>query len=133
MLLNQMETCLIRPIVPSGFWGGVFTGVGVLQGLPKEHAPKIFARNFAFIYSYHVLKCPMEAISQRRSLLHNAIALGIMGYVGVMKQMVGIPFVDAHVLSYVRAVHPRMTPPIMGALVYGGIGGFLGALEGKPL
>ena len=129
MLLNQMETCLIRPIVPSGFWGGVFTGIDVLQGLPKERAPKIFARNFAFIYSYHALTCSMEVISQRRSLLNNAAAAGIIGYVGVMKEMIGIPFVDASFFMK----YPRMTPPIMGALVYGGIGGVLGALQGKPL
>ena len=127
MVLNQMEACIIKPIYPAGIYGGIFTGIDILQGLPKEHAPKMFARNFAFIYSYHVLQCPMEAIHQRKSLLHNFAAGGILGYVGVMKRIIGIPFVDS--LFFIR--YPQMTPPIMGALVYGAMGGAFGAIGGK--
>ena len=128
MLLNQMEACLIRPIFPAGFYGGIFTGIDILQGLPKEHAPKIFARNFGFIYAYNVLQCPMEAIHGRKSLIHNFMAGGILGYIAVVKNIAGIPFVDSS--FFIR--YPQMTPPIMGALVYGAMGGAFGALSGKP-
>ena len=129
MLLNQMEACLIRPIFPAGLYGGIFTGIDILQGLPKEHAPKIFARNFGVIYAYNVLQCPMEAIHGRKSLIHNFMAGGILGYVGVKKQMIGIPFVDA--LLFIR--YPQLSPPIVGALVYGAFGLALGAMGGKEL
>ena len=129
MLLNQMEACLIRPIFPAGLYGGIFTGIDILRGLPKEHAPKIFARNFGVIYAYNVLQCPMEAIHGRKSLIHNFMAGGILGYVGVKKQMIGIPFVDA--LLFIR--YPQLSPPIVGALVYGAFGLALGAMGGKEL
>ena len=128
MLLNQMEACLIRPIFPAGLYGGIFTGIDILRGLPKEHAPKIFARNFGVIYAYNVLQCPMEAIHGRKSLIHNFMAGGILGYTAVVKNIAGIPFVDSS--FFIR--YPQMTPPIMGALVYGAMGGAFGALSGKP-
>ena len=120
---------MIRPIFPCGMFGGILTGIDLLQGLPKEHAPKIFARNFAFIYAYNVLQCPMEAIHGRRSLIHNVVAGGILGYVGVMKQMIGIPFVDGAFFK----MYPKIRTSIMGALVYGAIGGVFGVIGGKKL
>ena len=98
-------------------------------GLPIKHAPKAFVRNFAFINAYNVLQCPMEAIHGRRSLIHNVVAGGILGYVGVVKQIIGIPFVDGAFFK----MYPKITPPIMGALVYGAIGGIFGVIGGKKL
>ena len=56
------------------------------------------------------------------------ISGGILGYIAVVKNIAGIPFVDSS--FFIR--YPQMTPPIMGALVYGAMGGAFGALGGKP-
>jgi hypothetical protein len=121
-------TCLIKPVVPCGFWGGVFTGISVYQGLPKQQAFHHFSRNFSFLYIYHALQCPLEAISGKRSCVHNALAGGILGYFGVSKRLIGIPFVrQPFFIQY-----PQLKPPIIGSLVYGTLAGTLGALSGKP-
>jgi len=46
-----------------------------------------------------------------------------------VKRVIGVPFVDQSFFMKYR----QLTPAIMGALVYGGIGGLMGAAGGKPL
>ena len=72
----------------------------------------------------------MEALDPRGrpSLLHNAFAGGMLGYVGVGHGIVGIPF--GHILP--SALY-RLRPAQAGAVVYGAITGTLGALSGKPI
>ena len=128
-MVNDPLTCLIKPVMPCAFWGAAFTGISVYQGLPKQLAPNSFSRNFAFLYLYHSLQCPLEALSGRRSYLHNFLVGGTLGYMGVVKRVIGVPFVDQSFYMKYR----QLTPAIMGALVYGGIGGLMGAAGGKPL
>ena len=129
MSVNDPLTCLLKPIPPVAFWSGVFTGISIYQGLPKQQAFQAFSRNFGFLFVYHALQCPLEAIHQKRSYVHNCIAGGTLGYLGVMKRAVGVPFVDAG--FFVK--YPRLSPPVAGALIYGGMAGALGALGGKSL
>jgi hypothetical protein len=128
MSVSDPLTCLVKPVFPCLFWGGAFTGLAVYQGLPKQQAGVAFSRNFGFLYVYNALQCPLETISQRKSWSHNAIAGGALGYLGVMKRAVGIPLIDAS--FFIK--FPRITPPIAGAIMYGGIAGALGAIS-KPL
>jgi len=126
--MSDPLTCLIKPVAPCLFWGGAFTGLAVYQGLPKQQAGQAFARNAGFLYVYHAMQCPFETIQGRKSWTHNAIAGGTLGYLGVMKRMIGIPLVDAS--FFIK--YPQVTPPLMGALVYGGIAGVLGSFS-KPM
>jgi len=71
----------------------------------------------------------MEAITGRKSSMHNALSGATVGYLGVQKRFLGIPGVDA--LFFYR--YPRISPPMMGAAVYGSIGGIMATLLGKPL
>eukprot|EP01052_Picozoa_sp_SAG31_P010843 SAG31_NODE_603_length_13622_cov_19.019953_5_plen_160_part_00 len=41
------------------------------------------------------LQCPMEALAERQSLLHNAASLGGLGAYAVSTGMAGIPFYDS--------------------------------------
>ena len=126
--MSDPLTCLIKPVFPCLFWGGAFTGLSVYQGLPQSMAPRSFYRTFSFLYIYHAVQCPLEFLSGRRSWSHNAIAGATLGYLGVMKQVVGIPFVDATFFIKYR----QISPPLMGAIVYGGLAGVLGSFS-KPL
>jgi hypothetical protein len=76
------------------------------------------------------VQCPLEAIHGRKSLVHNAISAGGLGYMGVASGVAGVPFVPSHLL-YRNAM--RLRPAAIGGLVYGALGGFMGALSGKPL
>ena len=61
--------------------------------------------------------------------MHNAIAGGSVGYIGTQRGFLGIPFVD-HSFFY---RYPRISPPMMGAAVYGGMGWILSTIGGKSL
>ena len=82
-----------------------------------------------FIYIYNAIQCPMEEIHGRQSALHNAAAGGILGYVGVSQNLIGIPFVGPD-LFYKYPFIPRAWA---GAAVYGGLGLGLAMFGGKPL
>ena len=86
-------------------------------------------RYVGFLYLYRALQCPMEAIHGRQSLLHNILSSATIGYVGVTRGWLGIPFVD----QYIFYRYPSLRPGTVGFVVYGAIGGAFGALSGKKL
>ena len=126
--MRQQVHCLSDPVVPSMMWGSGFTVLHVAQG--GHFTPQLLAMNVGFLYAYQALQCPMVALDPRGrpSLLHNALAGGTLGYVGVGQGLVGVPF--GHMLP--SAMY-RLRPAQAGALVYGAMTGVLGALSGKPV
>mmetsp|Transcript_1957 Transcript_1957/g.2769 ORF Transcript_1957/g.2769 Transcript_1957/m.2769 type:complete len:139 (-) Transcript_1957:71-487(-) len=83
-----------------------------------------------FLISYNSLKCGLEGLHGRRIALHDGIAGAVVGYIGVERRMIGIPFAENLVYFFHRGVRPS----VVGAGVYGLMGIVLGgALAGKPL
>lgn len=122
------KQCLSHPIIPSITLGSLFAGVSVLQG--ARLTPNLVAVNIGGIYCYSILQCPMEAIHGRQSALHNALAGAMLGYVGVSRGFLGIPFVD----NYFLYRYPQLSPAVTGAVVYGGVGLALATILGnKPI
>ena len=110
--------------------GGLFTAFDVVvNGLPMKAAPRVALYNMGGLYVYNILQCPMEAIHGRQSSLHNVMAGGLIGYIGVQSGRLGIPFVDA----YFFYRYPGLSPPMMAFAVYGGIGGALATMGGKNI
>lgn len=66
-------------------------------------------------------------IHGRESSLHNFLAAGTIGYLGVTSNRLGIPFVDPYSLHKFRP----LTPGGVAFVVYGGIGFALASLGGK--
>lgn len=60
----------------------------------------------AFIYGYNILQCPMEIIHGRQSALHNVASGGLIGYIGVTRGNMGVPFVSPYFLYGTR--HPGL-------------------------
>jgi hypothetical protein len=52
----------------------------------------------------------------------------VLGYVGVSHGRLGIPFVDYSMFYR----YPNLRPPVVGAAVYGALGGCFAMLGGKP-
>ncbi len=99
----------------------------VAQGV-KTPFPKLVATNCVGFYSYQALMCPMELLERRRSAMHNFYSGMIIGYLGVQKGMLGIPFLPPSFFYQ----YPRVNPPVAGAFVYGAIGCAMGVFNGKP-
>ena len=57
----------------------------------------------------------------------NVISAGSLGYIGVSRGMIGVPFVNPYYLYSFR------NPAILGGAIYGAMGGALAALGGKRL
>ena len=91
-------------------------------------SPQGFAINIGALYTYHVLQCPMEALHGRRSVLHNGLAAGTLGAVGVQAGILGVPFVPPAVLY-----SPRYNPVAIAFGVYGGLAMAIGSLTGKGM
>jgi len=114
-------------MISSLVMGTVFTGVDTLGGAP--FTAQSVGRYIGAIYVYNILQCPLEAIHGRESLWHNMIASGTIGYVGVTRGLLGIPFVDVY--TFYR--YPQLRPGLVAFGVYGAMGGVFGALGGKRL
>ena len=87
------------------------------------------------LYLYNILQCPMEAVHGRQSAWHNVASAGMLGYIGVATGRLGIPFVGgSSSASSFFYKYPFVSPPMVGAGVYGAIGFvFAAVLGGKPL
>ena len=70
----------------------------------------------------------MEAIHGRQSAFHNVLSAAVLGYVGVSHGRFYIPFVDYSMFHR----YPSLRPPVVGAAVYGALGGCFAMLGGKP-
>ena len=125
--IEYQKYCLQRGIGSSVVFGSFFTGISVAQGHPLT--PSLAATNIGGLYLYVSLICPMEAIHGRQSALHNALSGSILGYIGVQSQRLGIPCVDPH--FFYR--YPQLSPPLVGAAVYGAVGMLLVTASGKPI
>jgi len=117
----------MRPIVPSIVFGSALTAFDVfVQG--ARLTPRFALTYIGGIYAYNAFQCPMEAVHGRESAAHNVFSGAILGFVGVQRGILGVPFVDA----YFFYRHPQITPAMAGAMVYGAMGGVLATLGGKP-
>eukprot|EP00545_Synedropsis_sp_CCMP1620_P014454 CAMPEP_0119003568 /NCGR_PEP_ID=MMETSP1176-20130426/641_1 /TAXON_ID=265551 /ORGANISM="Synedropsis recta cf, Strain CCMP1620" /LENGTH=140 /DNA_ID=CAMNT_0006955181 /DNA_START=19 /DNA_END=441 /DNA_ORIENTATION=- len=128
---TYQKDCILSPIISSITFGGIFAGIDAVQGVPLAQAfsPRMLGRYMGGIYVYNVVQCPMEAIHGRQSLLHNVMAAGMLGYVGVSRGVLGVPFVDP-TFTY---RYPQVSAPMLAFMIYGGIAGALSAFGGKPL
>ncbi|KAL7488245.1 hypothetical protein ACHAW6_013824 [Cyclotella cf. meneghiniana] len=124
--MDHLGPCLTRPIGTSVVSGGIFTALDTLIG-----GTPLSLRNWGFysgsIYAYNIIQCPMEVIHGRQSSLHNVASAGLLGYIGVSRGMISVPFVNPYF------VYGARYPGLIGAVVYGGIGGALAMLGGKPI
>ena len=127
MISSYQKDCLTRPIPSAFVMGGVFSAFDAAMG--QRITPKSVGSYIAFIYTYNAMQCPMEEIHGRRSALHNALAGGMIGYLGVTTNRIGIPFVDPYTLYR----YPFVTPGGAAFVVYGGLGLGLAMLGGKPI
>jgi len=59
--------------------------------------------------------------------MHNAIAGATVGFLGVSRGVIGVPFINPWQL------HSMRSPALIGAAVYGAMGGALAAIGGKPI
>lgn len=57
----------------------------------------------------------------------NVASAGMLGYIGIAKGILGVPFINPYQLYTFR------NPAIIGSAVYGAIGGAMALLEGKTL
>jgi len=96
MKTNHLVPCVLNPIPSCAVMAGIFTGIDAMQGAPLS------IRTYGFyavsLWTYHALVCPMEAIHGRQSALHNAASGGMLGYIGVSRGMLGVPFINPHLL-----------------------------------
>ena len=129
--LKHQANCLLHPL-PSVFIGSIiFTGIDYGRGsVSPRRVASHFGRTFGFLFLYNAMICPMEALSERQSSLHNVCSGGILGYLGVRHGAMGVPFVP--LTFFFR--YPQIPPPIVGMFVYGAGAGLLaGGLGGKAM
>jgi hypothetical protein len=125
--LAYQQHCITAPVASSCIFGGVLSAMSVMQGAALT--PRLVGTNIGFIYFYSAVQCPMEAVSGRRSIVHNVLAAGGMGAAAVATGKAGIPLID-HSFFY---RYPAVKPPMAGFVVYGLMGLASGMLGGKQL
>mmetsp|Transcript_33504 Transcript_33504/g.49062 ORF Transcript_33504/g.49062 Transcript_33504/m.49062 type:complete len:209 (+) Transcript_33504:123-749(+) len=91
----HQKQCLTAPIIPSAIFGCVFAGIDSMSGMNRL-TPQVVGSYMAGIYAYNAVQCPMEAIHGKQSSIHNLIAGGSLGYIGIRAGRLGVPFVDPY-------------------------------------
>ena len=122
---SHLPTCLISHIPTSVITGTLMGGFNIASGAPASIG--LFVNSIGFIYAYHALICPLEAIQGRQSLAHNAFSGGTLGYIAVQRFGFGVPFVPPHLLMGNR----YLKPAYIGALGYGGMAAVFAGVGGK--
>mmetsp|Transcript_2380 Transcript_2380/g.4678 ORF Transcript_2380/g.4678 Transcript_2380/m.4678 type:complete len:138 (-) Transcript_2380:251-664(-) len=127
--LRYLSNCFVEGIFPSMVMGGILHGVQDVALYGGRPSLRGWGTYSAFLYVYRSTMCPMEAIQGRESLLHNGFAGGILGYAGVQRGLMAIPFVDSS--FFYR--YPQVPPAVVGGVVYGGIAIAFGSFSGKRI
>eukprot|EP00467_Chlorarachnion_reptans_P025191 CAMPEP_0114524426 /NCGR_PEP_ID=MMETSP0109-20121206/21849_1 /TAXON_ID=29199 /ORGANISM="Chlorarachnion reptans, Strain CCCM449" /LENGTH=136 /DNA_ID=CAMNT_0001705869 /DNA_START=88 /DNA_END=498 /DNA_ORIENTATION=- len=128
-LMWYTPQCVTSQFVPACVMGGILYGVQDVMLGGARPSVEGFGRYAGILFCYGALQCPMEAVHGRRSLLHNAAAGGVLGYIGVARGYVGIPFIDYN--FFYR--YPNIRPPVAGAGVYAAMAFGFGAMGGKTM
>lgn len=116
---QDVGACLQRPMVSSLVSGTLIASISGAQS--GVFSSRLLLGSAAFVYIYNAIQCPLEALSNRRSYIHNGIAGAIIGTYGVQMGM----------LSVMNINHVNLPRSAVAALLYGGIGTIMGILEGK--
>lgn len=127
-MADYTTRCAVGATTPAVANGAMLTLMqGVASGgfTAMNALPMQLAMNSTFVWTYLVLQCPLEAIQGRQSLWHNVFAGGTLGYLGAATNRVGLFGMEYTFLAN------RIPLAVGGALVYGTMGGVLGALGGK--
>jgi len=107
--------------------GTLFTGMDAMQG--ARFTPTRFAGNVGFSFAYGALVCPMQAMNGgRESAVHNFLSGATVGAI-IVSVGGGIPFVSPDFFWR----YPNVRPVMMGAGVYGSLGGAMAVFSGKPI
>ena len=129
MYFNPVD-CALRPVAPAFVTGGLLSVLDMVQNGGRPPTARTFGIYVGGIYVYNLLQCPMEAVNGGRpSAWHNVAAGGTLGYLGVSRGVLGIPFLPRTFFYQ----YPALRPAIAGAAVYATMGGFLAVLGGKRL
>eukprot|EP00471_Norrisiella_sphaerica_P000065 CAMPEP_0184481672 /NCGR_PEP_ID=MMETSP0113_2-20130426/3231_1 /TAXON_ID=91329 /ORGANISM="Norrisiella sphaerica, Strain BC52" /LENGTH=99 /DNA_ID=CAMNT_0026860931 /DNA_START=82 /DNA_END=377 /DNA_ORIENTATION=- len=88
-LMWYTPPCLLNHFVPSCVAGGVLYAIQDVMLSGMRPSMEGFGRYAGVIYAYNAIQCPMEAIHGRKSILHNILGGGLLGYVGVSRGWVG--------------------------------------------
>jgi hypothetical protein len=132
--LSYQRYCVVHPISHSFFVGSVFTAISLYNSpLPYNSTNSILHRGGTYIgtiYLYYALQCPMEAIHGKSSAIHNGVSAGMISFIALHRQMMGVPFIPAHTLM----VMPPLTANILGSTIYGAMAFLMAAtLGGKSI
>ena len=111
--IQYMGPCLREPIEPSILWGGIWTVIDLVGGRPVSgpFGLTTWGRNSVFFFGYHAIQCPMKIIHGRESAWHDVAAGGLIGYIGVSRGYLGVPFVNPYF------VYGSRNPGLIGAAV----------------
>lgn len=125
MNVTYQKHCLSEPMIPSAMFGGLFTGLSVVQGAPLT--PQLAAMNIGGIYLYNAIQCPMVALHGRESAAHNVLSAGLLGYIGTQSFNMSVPFVGEDFFWR----NPQFSRPMVAFGIYGGIGAAFAIMGGK--
>jgi len=98
-----------------------------MQG--ERITPKSVGGTFGFIYLYMALHCPMEQITGRKSLKNDFAAGFTVGYLGVSRGLIGLPFGGSNVVW--QAANKGIPIPVIGGALYGAIATAFGMFNGR--
>lgn len=131
-----------RDLIPDDYWGslvhlrrgfvapvmsGIFFGLA-LTARDASQARYTMSRTVSYAagaYAYRAMQCPMEAIQGGQSKVHDFIAAGIVGYVGVTSGRYRVPWL------YETVLHKRFPLGISTFWIYGLLGTTLALLAEK--
>jgi hypothetical protein len=99
----------------------------ITSALSSSTLLRTFGSSVGVIYLYYIIQCPMEAIQNKESYVHNGIAAFTLSYIGLIQQRIGIPFVSPYSIYEL----PLLARNLLGASIYSCMAMSFSALYGR--
>jgi hypothetical protein len=146
--ISYQKSCILRPIPTSILFGAIFTAYATIMKQTSNSLSsktrnrrisststgsssllRTLGSSVSLFYLYYVMQCPMEAIQNKESYVHNGIAAFTLSYIGLAQQRIGVPFISPYSIYQL----PLLTRNLLGASIYSLMAMTFAALYGhKP-
>jgi hypothetical protein len=136
--ISYQQSCIVRPIPTSILFGALCTAyITLMQQMRKPSSSsrrdqhqqrnsttaatatsstllRTFGSSVGVVYVYYAIQCPMEAIHNKESYIHNGISAFTLSYIGLAQQRIGVPLISAYTIYQL----PLLARNILGASIY---------------
>jgi hypothetical protein len=124
---SSNNTRFSRYRTSTGNPSNLFNHNNTANSITRSSILRQWSTAIGIVYIYYSVQCPMEAIQNKQSYVHNGIAAFTLSYIGLAREYISVPFIPAYSIYQL----PHLTRTILGASIYSCIAMCVAAVYGR--